>query len=954
MLHRRVMSKSTHKLRVTKPKNAFTKSLQLDVKEVFLALSKGIGHTAFGKWEEVGNDAANALSAIGLATEPEELAFLLLRRALTRALFDLVGESANHLNNGRHDDPETLLADLDFGELSAETEIDRKFLENPVTLPLVSQVQTILERWLARQVSNEAARSVSGRFPGYFVYALNSEWVRNAKSYRPLIDALKTPFVRAGEREWAWAAYSALLKRRIHEGVFAEPFGLEQMYVQPHAFFVEELPPHGTGLRQGVPKRRRTVVSLRTELHKWLDTPSPHDAMRVISGGPGSGKSSFARVFAAEVSARAVAKVLYVPLHLIDPSRDLVDEIGRFVRDEGVLPHNPLDADASEQNLLIIFDGLDELASQGKAAAETARSFVTEVERTIERRNLQSVRLRVLISGRELVVQENESEFRKPRQVLTLLPYTTSESPDHSTRFADAVEGYFDPEKLLEKDLRQAWWKKYGSLTGKGFVGVPEPLMRDDLTEITAQPLLNYLVALSFTRKRIDFSKDINLNAIYGDLVGAVHERAYEKGRTYAAIKHMSAEEFSRVLEEIGLAAWHGDGRSTTVREIEDHCRTSGVGTLLDAFKDGAKAGVTRLLAAFFFRKYGQRSSGDATFVFTHKSFGEYLAARRIVRAIERIVRELDRRSRSADEGWDEKDALRHWVQICGPSPISSYLHAFLLSEVKLRDSVELSDWQGCLTNLLGYLLRQGLPMEQLQLPSFRDALFQARNAEEALLVALNSCARVTGRVSALVPPDPTAFGAWFRRIQGQRTGPEPSLAARCLSHLDLTGSALDISDFYGADLSHTDLRGAHLNLACFGRADLSHSRLVGARLFRAFFEDAKLDEAGLAVGQIAEKGARRSRRGAAGAPPGDQPDLTAAKFRRAVLERADLREANLRRTNLQGADLRGADLRNADLRDAVYSGAKFSNQESAQIFQQQTLDAMPDPDGQPDPGDVS
>jgi hypothetical protein len=66
------------------------------------------------------------------------------------------------------------------------------------------------------------------------------------------------------------------------------------------------------------------------------------------------------------------------------------------------------------------------------------------------------------------------------------------------------------------------------------------------------------------------------------------------------------------------------------------------------------------LLAAFFFRQYGQPISGDPTFVFTHKNFGEYLAARGVMRAIERMSRELERRASSPGEGWDERDALKH------------------------------------------------------------------------------------------------------------------------------------------------------------------------------------------------------------------------------------------------------------------------------------------------------
>jgi hypothetical protein len=145
-------------------------------------------------------------------------------------------------------------------------------------------------------------------------------------------------------------------------------------------------------------------------------------------------------------------------LHLIDPSKDLVDEVARFVRDEGVLSQNPLDPDSPEPNLLIIFDGLDELASQGKAAAETARAFVREVDRVVERRNAQKIKLRVLISGRELLVQENESEFRRPRQILTLLPYLQPKPRQHDWQLVLDGEEYHDPNRLLEHDLRQDWW----------------------------------------------------------------------------------------------------------------------------------------------------------------------------------------------------------------------------------------------------------------------------------------------------------------------------------------------------------------------------------------------------------------------------------------------------------------------------------------------------------------
>jgi uncharacterized protein YjbI with pentapeptide repeats len=870
------MPRTSPKLKATKPKNVFDKPLHADFKALFKALSKGVGHAAIGKWEELGNDTLETLCAIGLSTEPGELAFLLVRRSITKAVFDLVRESASLQLAETERDPDALIEQLDFSVSTRPFHIDRQFLDRPSELRLVGDVQVLLQAWLqGHGVSEPSAKAIVARFPTYFTYALHQEWRRNAKSYRPLLEALDTPFVKASEREWAWTEYSAMLQHRIEEGVFDEPFSLRQIYVPLNAAYVAEPTKRGLSdeMARGGRSRRSVVVSLEAELDQWLKTGSPQDLIRVISGGPGSGKSSFAKIFSARVAQERKQKVLFVPLHLIDPSKDLVDEVARFVREEGVLSQNPLDPESPEPNLLIIFDGLDELASQGKAAAETARAFVREVERLVERRNPQKIKLRVLISGRELVVQENESEFRRPRQILTLLPYF--EPGPVLER-----EEYHDPNDLLKHDLRQDWWAKYGDLTGRGYKGLPAELNRDDLAEITAQPLLNYLVALSFTRNRLDFSKDINLNAIYADLLAAVHERGYEKRRSYGPIRHMKPEDFCRVLEEVGLAAWHGDGRTTTVREIEGHCRASGLGALLDVFQEGAKSGVTKLLAAFFFRQYGQRASGDPTFIFTHKSFGEYLTARRVVRAIERVNRELLSRYQNPDGGWDEREALKHWAQICGPSPMSPYLHAFLLNEMKLRPADQIVEWQTRLAKLFSYMLRHGMPMDQLQISPFKEALLQSRNAEESLLAALNGCSRLTKQVSNVDQTEPTTFGAWFRRIQGQRTGPESVLAARCLSFMDLHRAKLDMCDFWAANFEGTNLEAIAAYYTSFGPADLEGANLKKASLVEA--------------------------------------NLQFAILREANLEEANLAEANLQHAYLEGAKLEGANLKGADLREAV------------------------------------
>ncbi|MEK6334004.1 MAG: pentapeptide repeat-containing protein [Acidobacteriota bacterium] len=925
-------SKLTPKLKTQKPVPVLFKPIKVDFKDLFKALAKAIGHTAAGKWIELGADAVEALSALGLKTEPGELAFVLIRRSLTMAVFELVGDSASQFSDLLPADADSLVDSLNLTIEAQDMNIDQKFLDRPGELAIIESFKGLLSAWLKGfRIEKSSANAIAGRLPSYFVYALNQEWRRNSKSYGPLLEALNTPFTKAGDREWAWMQYAALLERRIQEPVFDEPFGLNQIFVPLSAYYVKERPRNEfetEALRPEKQQRRQVVIALHEELIRWLDGADPNDAIRVVSGGPGSGKSSFARVFAAKIQqTRPKTRVLFVPLHLIDASKDLVDEVGRFVRDEGVLLSNPMDPDSPEPNLLIVFDGLDELASQGKVAAETARGFVREVEKTVERRNQQTVRLRVLLSGRELVVQENESEFRRPRQILNLLPYFTplSSKYENDVIVQDGTE-YEDPARLLQRDARQEWWKSYGLLTGKGFGGLPKELSRTDLNEITAQPLLNYLVALSSTRDRLDFTKDINLNSIYADLVAAVHERGYEKHRAYGPIRHMTLDHFSRVLEEIGLAAWHGDGRTTSVREIEEHCKVSGVGAMLDAFQEGAKAGVTRLLAAFFFRQYGQRVGGDPTFVFTHKSFGEYLAARRVVRAMERVNRELDRRAASPDEGWDERDALKHWAQICGPSAMSEYLHTFLLNEVRLHSHAELEGWQHQITRLFNFVLRHEMPMEQLQPATFREAMFQSRNSEEALLVALNVCSQTIGRNSAIQQPEKTTFGTWLKRIEGQYVG-MGTLTRGSLSFLNIPGANLFSNDLVGAKLVSSDLEGVIGNFSCVAFADLSNASLKGARFIQAVFYHTNLSKTNLEGAYLREAylDSANLREANLEAAFLDQANLTGANLTGANLTGANLTGANLTGANLTGADLTGANLTDANLAGADLTGANLT-----------------------------
>jgi hypothetical protein len=302
------------------------------------------------------------------------------------------------------------------------------------------------------------ALGVSSRLPSYFTFALQEEWRKGRATYEPIQKFLDTPFIKAQERELLCSLYAAWLSRLADRRMFDETFSLRQVFVPLRAAFEKKA--NGNRDCDSRPaigdskKPKKQAVFLQECLDAWLERWDGQDGIRVLSGGPGSGKSSFARLYAALVAGLGHCRVIYVPLHELQIKANLAEAVHEFCKFNEYLPTAVLDAKEGEQRLLLIFDGLDELEKQGRMAAQVATEFVQEVERTVSQRNSTNSRLMVLLCGRPIAVQASESVLRREEQILHLLPYVLTE--------AERKE-YEDPMDILAEDQRDQWWKKYGS-----------------------------------------------------------------------------------------------------------------------------------------------------------------------------------------------------------------------------------------------------------------------------------------------------------------------------------------------------------------------------------------------------------------------------------------------------------------------------------------------------------
>jgi uncharacterized protein YjbI with pentapeptide repeats len=880
------------------------RDLKADVGKLFSALGKTGVSVGFQNWGQVGKDVIEALTALGLKQDQEVLAWLWIRQAMQKCSSSLCDHNRNIL-------PENLnFKDFEdrLNQALAEDAlfIDNEFCQHFDQHSLTKILQNCFTDWLvANQVKAESITEISKSFNAYFIFNLHQEAKTNTATYQPIEWRIKQLNEKAGETEKAWLKYGLLLQEQVDEALFGvEDFSLRQIYIPLRAYLVRE--------KKNQPKNQekeyeRVVMDLPLAIRDWLQQEDKRDGLRIICGGPGCGKSSFTKMLAAELAERG-DRVLWIPLHLLDPTKDLVKGLDELIANDfdNRYPPNPLKKEQFQQHLLVILDGLDELAMQ---ATEVAQQFLQQVKKDLQLFNQSSLRVQVLVSGRELVVQ-HLGEAKDSQQILHLLPYWLSEEDLKK-------DNYVDDQALLEIDQRQDWWRRYGELKQKNYLGLPEKLAKiATLQEITAQPLLNYLVVLSYEAGELDFSQEININQIYDDLLNQIYKRDWELKRPHPTIADIDKEDFVKVMGNIAIACWHNKSRTTTLSNVQDFYidNDSDNRAILEQFKMPEKQRLTNLMTAFYFRKKGFKEKG--TFEFTHKTFQEYLTVRRIVTEIIKIEKKLTEYRNNTEQGWNEKECLLRWAVLCGEEAMDFYLFDWLLGEIQLLPVEQVAQWQQLFCDLISYMLRQGMPMEELKGLTFLQMNQQSRNAEEALLVVLNICARVTRKVSTIDwHKKPERFGEWLSKLQGQRTNEDNTLTFDCLSYLDLANCTLILKDLYSANLQRAILYELNLQEANLEKADLQEAKLQGAKLAKANLRWANLQGAYLFGAHLVEA------------------NLRGADLKRAYLQRADLRWTDLRWAKLQGAYLEEAILTGAELRKGDLEGVNTKNVDLSQVI---------------------
>ncbi len=856
----------------TKPIGLLNKTIGFDFKSLFISLSSGTIALLTLNKPEVLKSAISIINSIKFKSKPEVLIYSLIVNSIQNSILDIVDENSGKFCSefttiekfNEYKEYQDLIEEIQESIDSQQLEIGIDFFDNPTNINIFKPLGNIIKKWFKLfGLSNLEAEFSAQKLKSYYIFSLNDNWRNNSEDYQIIFEKLITPFSNITKIELEWRAYHSYLIKQIDQPVFDEHFGIQDIFISTPGYIERKKKKEETLYIE------RHVIQVFDTLKKWLNqTKEEEDCIKVISGGPGSGKSTLAKMFSALIAKENALKVLYIPLQHLNIKEDLTISLGDYLHESNFFLHNPLEEiHKNSTQLLIIFDGLDELSKQGKHAFELAKEFIHEIQRKIANINRVKLKLFVLLTGRELSIQNQSSLFRRPNQIIHLLPYYVADK-----------DLYVDKGKLLKPDLRNDWWSKYGELKGLKYSGFPKELINPNLDDITAQPLLNYLVALTYERNIVKFSENTNLNEIYGDLIKAVFDRQYEK-KQHKVITELSINEnsFFRILEEIAISAWHsGDIRTTTILEINKHIKHNNLDVLFKEFQLGVQAGISRLLTAFYFRQKGVDNDQNKTFEFTHKSFGEYLAARRIVNFMLLQNKKIVAYDLDPDDGVDRKEALKKIIETLGVMPIDNYLFSFLQNEIKLLPKKETEQLQQTLISLVEFVIHKGMPVELLSpRPNFEKEQCYYRNTLLFLFLMLkisSDCTKIRSTINWSTDSTLAEFFGIMRPMKppkvdrkeqasnkSQRHENLRSLFNICFTYMEinnchLSSTDLTYSDFSNSKLSNVVLAGCDLFGSNFGNTEIIDSNFYRANLQRCRFENTKIiNNKYLKTGQVAE-----------------------------------------------------------------------------------------------------
>ena len=289
-------------------------------------------------------------------------------------------------------------------------------LEEPKTFPLYTKLREIFPHFVetieeGTLMGDDAMRQELDRRIDQAVVRI---WVEEPSGkFQDAVERLGGPVQEGNRRRLAWKKHAGWL----YDEVCRKPLPLQddpavtldKVYT-PLRFASHELIAQTAGERPAelVRKQDRERVIhvgwMEDALNGWLADEGKTGFLRVVAGGPGCGKTSFARRFALKIAEAGVWNVCFTEMKRMRFDGDLAANLAQHHAKTGYdtrLGGDPLEWQRTDRRpLLLVFDGLDELVRDDSAAVDTTESLVKKANGLAADLAREGLRVKCLVLGR--------------------------------------------------------------------------------------------------------------------------------------------------------------------------------------------------------------------------------------------------------------------------------------------------------------------------------------------------------------------------------------------------------------------------------------------------------------------------------------------------------------------------------------------------------------------------
>ena len=441
---------------------------------------------------------------------------------------------------------------------------------------------------------------------------------------------------RSAPSDTAWKNYlkDLILKPKI--AIWGEEeleISIEQLFVEPDYTYSWQIR-HGQNapLKLDIHKDFHGGRNLKAFLTGLLTGRRPSTELIFLMGSPGSGKTSLMEILCADIANTGKVHIMLVPAKKIKPEYGLVIGIQKFLKSIG----NDVVSETfmQKENCILAIDGFDELAYATRLSLET---FFREAQNLVRER--LGNQLRIILSGRPTLFSEKDVVIPQGSHIICLKKFNRDRVKKWSMNWRNSSTGSFHGEVYLDEENK-------------------------NLTEMISTPMLLYLFARMHEDGQPILTKiesgSNNAFTIYKRIIDWICYRQKDKG-----IETDIEGKLRRYLQVAGLAT-HQSGSRILHYDFFTKALCQN-----DLSKDDIDPKVHSIILQGAFV-----SVKDKAWEFTHKSFGEFLAAESIIKLFKNcFLLEDDKKIDSYQ--FKHSSILKDWIDIFGPKYISDEIRNF-------------------------------------------------------------------------------------------------------------------------------------------------------------------------------------------------------------------------------------------------------------------------------------